>query len=90
MASGEDFDVGEKTFLISLDGTLRLSTEEILVMVTEFEVVGALCSKSLGQGLFIGNIVTLASVVGQNRFPILLSFTMGKLVDFFNIFLVGE
>jgi len=81
--SGEVFDFGEKTFLMSFEGTFRLSPDDILVMVTELDVVGGLCSKSLGLGLFIGKIVTLASVVGQNRFPILFSLTVGKLADFF-------
>ena len=36
--SGETFDLGEKTFFMSLEGTLRLSPEEIFVMVTELEV----------------------------------------------------
>ena len=46
---------------------------------------------SLALGLFMGKIVTLASVVGQNRFPgILLSLTEDKLADFFISFLGEE
>ena len=89
--SGEVFDLGENTFLISLEElTFRLSPDDILVMVTELEVVGGFCSESLGGGLLMARIVTLASVVGQNRFPILLSFTTGKLFVFFKLIFFGE
>ena len=72
-------DLEVNTFLISLAGTLRVSPEESFVIVTEFEVEGGLWSTSFGFGLLIGKMVTFASVVGQNRFPILLSLPAGKL-----------
>ena len=83
-------DLEVNTFLISFAGTLRVSPEESFVIVTEFDVEGGLWSTSFALGLLIGRIVTLASVVGQNRFPILLSLTGGKLTDFFSGFLIGE
>lgn len=65
-------DLGENTFLMSFDETLSESPDETLVIVTLLEPTdGNLWSPSLGTVLH-GKIVTLESLDGENREPILL------------------